>query len=257
MRFRAAFLGVVSTLLLMASTSMVSWPTVSAASRAPSASEQQEVLVGKDITQPSDTITYQVFDREGKLISTQTEPVAPATYIETSVEPLSDAVSQGVPYVPLPSSPSQWPQAEAQLHTLIAQQEGVSGQQAADPTIGCNQSIRATGAYQFPDASTTVNYAVTYNTYNGACGIAITDYAANLNPSTSSSVYQCTLSWQDGGYSETPDVRIPNYYPNDDWYNAGDLGWTGGGGYNFYTYAGLNGCSVYDHQAYGYMTLNN
>ena len=223
------------------------WPSVpvAAASRTPA---NPSVLAGKDITTPTDTIKLQTYNRQGRLLSTKTVKAPPTTYIEYRVEPLSTARAQGLAYVPLPAAPTQFHQAAAELHKIIAKQEGVSGQ-GVDPTIGCNQSIRATGAYQFSDANTTVNYAVSYNTYAGNCGIAITDYASNLNPSTNSTVYQCNLTWQNDGYNYNPNVPIPNYYPNDTWYNAGDLGWNGGGGSNFYTYAGLNGCSIYDNQA--------
>ena len=108
--------------------------------------------------------------------------------------------------------------------------------------------------YQANDA--VVNYSVTYNTYSTGCGVTITNYSSNINPSSSETIDQCTLSWQNGGYNYVPDVRIPNFYPNDSQYST-TLGWTGGGGSTFYTYAGLGGCSFYDSSAYGYVTLNN
>ena len=219
--------------------------------------------MGQNVTTPADTLTYQVYNSAGELQSTTTIPAPPDTYIQTSVESLAKAESQGLPYVPLPTSAAQMQQADTALRASIEQQQGatanspsVSNEATLIPDIGCGLSTRVTGSYAAPASGATVNFAVNYNTEGGSCGINVTAYAANLNPGTSSSVYQCALSW--AGNSTAPNAVIPNYYPNDDWfYDSTGVQWSGGGGYSFDSVAGLSGCGPFATETSGSIVLTN
>lgn len=167
------------------------------AATAPSSSAL--VLVGKNITTAADLETWQIFNAEGTLLTTQTVPAPPDSYIETRVEPLATAEAQGDSYVPLPQSAAQFQAALVTLHGMLVQQTSADSDSTvnATPAVSCNERVSVKSYIPFSAANTHVNYSVTYNTGTVAsgCGIGILNYSSNLNPSTSSSVYQCEMTW--------------------------------------------------------------
>lgn len=212
--------------------------------------------MGTNAVESGDTLTYINCNAQGQTLWAKTIPAPADSMVAWILEPRAQATSQHQPFIALQDQTVQ--QIHAQMTTMqesmasqaVSQARTAGKTVSVSPQIACGTSARVTGAYAVTDANTRLNYAVDYYK-TPQCSIGVGDYAANLNPSTTTPVYQCDFNWYGNDFS--PDEPVPNF-PT--WLNI-TINWAGGTGYAFTNYTQANGCYPWDGTTYsGWVTLN-
>lgn len=209
-----------------------------------------QVLVPENAVQPGDTVTIRDFSRSGQLLSVKTVPAPVDSWLSWHRTSLVRARARHQPYVLVTGASSH---AIHQAMNRMTVQLSTSSQQtslASTAAIACGTQARVTGSFTADGGR--VNYAITYKKFAVNCSLDVTNYAMNMNPAPSSTLYLCYFTWN--GYQTNPDVVAPNY-PT--WYNSGAFNWRGGGGYQFVTDTQQGGCNFWNGAVYtGSLVLN-